>query len=233
MTKGGMTGTKVPLDGESLRGLWLLDRMDGHARTQFLSRASVRSFRAGEALYRAGTEVRALLIVTGGHVRVVREHPQKTIVIHDERRGGCLGEVPLFEGTTYPATAIASEPTTCLVIPREVVLVAVREQPDLAIALLQRLAARVRILVDRIDSNGTRTVNSRLAQLLVERSGSTRGKVFTIGVTQQQAAEEIGTVRELVVRGLRELRDRSVIEAKGNGRYLVRDMDALRRIAHT
>jgi len=47
----------------------------------------------------------------------------------------------------------------------------------------------------------------------------------------QQVAEEIGTVRELVVRGLRARRLQGAIETTGNGRYLVRDESLLRQIA--
>lgn len=162
---------------------------------------------------------------------MVRERSGKTLFLHDEPRGGCLGEVPLFEGTTYPATAIASEPTECLVIRRDAMLRATRAHPDLALMLLQRLAARVRGLVERIDGNAMLTTRARLARLLLARAPAMPGRAFTLGVTQQQAAEEIGTVRELVVRGLRALRDDGVIEAAGGGRYRVRDTEALQRIA--
>jgi CRP-like cAMP-binding protein len=52
--------------------------------------------------------------------------------------------------------------------------------------------------------------------------------VFTPGGTQLQIAEELGTVREGVVRALRELRRAGLIEAAGQGRIRVADAAALR-----
>jgi CRP/FNR family transcriptional regulator len=166
-----------------------------------------------------------------GRVRLLRESHGRTILIHHEERGGCLGEVPLFEGTTYPATAMAAEPTRCLVIHREAILEMVRTEPELALALLARLAARVRHVVDRLDRNTSQSTLGRLAEHLLARASASRARAFTLGASQQQAAEELGTVRELVVRGLRALRDRGAIVALGGGRYSVADEGLLRRIA--
>ena len=108
---------------------------------------------------------------------------------------------------------------------------AIHNNPDLALAILARLAARVRFLVDKLDRTANQSTLGRLAELILARAESAHGKSFTLGATQQQAAEEIGTVRELVVRGLRTLRDRGAIESRGGGRYIVMNEALLREIA--
>lgn len=110
-------------------------------------------------------------------------------------------------------------------------LAAVRADPELALALLSRLAGRVRLLVERLDQQTGHSTLGRLATLVVRRAASANGRSFSLGGTQLQVAEEIGTVRELVVRGLRTLRDRGVIESHGEGRYIVTDAAALHEIA--
>jgi CRP/FNR family transcriptional regulator len=225
MSSHGSAGTKVPLHP------WPLADLPGPVRAALLANATERRFRADEVLYLAGSPARALYLVVEGRVRLLRGHDGRTIFIHDELAGGSLGEVPLFEGTTYPATAIAAEPTRCLVLPREAILEAVRTHPELALAILSRLAARVRFLVDKLDRTASQSTLARLAELILSRAKSTGGKSFTLGATQQRAAEEIGTVRELIVRGLRTLRDQGAIEAKGGGRYVMKDERLLRRLA--
>ena len=197
-----------------------------------LAQGSERQFAAGEVLYLAGSEAHALYLVLEGRVRLLRERGGRAVYIHDEAPGGTLGEVPLFEGTTYPATAIAAEPTRCIVLHRDAVLAAVRENPDFALALLGRLAGRVRQLVERVDRNAAQSTLTRLADHLLARAAASSATSFTLGGTQQQTAEEIGTVRELVVRGLRTLRERSVIEARGGGRYVITNKRALHAMAH-
>jgi CRP/FNR family transcriptional regulator len=223
-------GTEVPSQSAAAHP-WVLDALNTRSRAALLAASVERRFTVGEIVYLAGSPAQSLYLVLEGRVRLVRESHGRTILIHDEGHGGCLGEVPLFEGSTYPATATAGEPTRCLVLPRDAILETMRREPDFAIAVLARLASRVRHLIDRLDRNTTRPTLSRLAGHLLTRSESGRGRSFTLGASQQHAAEELGTVRELVVRGLRTLRDRGAIEARGGGRYAVADEALLRRIA--
>jgi predicted transcriptional regulator len=53
----------------------------------------------------------------------------------------------------------------------------------------------------------------------------------TLGGTQQEVAEELGTVREVVVRAVRALCESGAIEPAGRGRYRVRDAARLRELA--
>lgn len=208
---------------------WLRGALPERTRRLLLEGGIERSFATDEVIYTAGSDAGRMYLVLEGRVRLLRERDGNAIVIHEETTGGCIGEVPLFEGTTYPATAICAEPTHCLVLERNLILDMMRSQPELALALLGRLAQRIRHLIDRLDRNSAQSTLARLAQLILARSTGKRS--FTLGVTQQQAAEEIGTVRELVVRGLRTLRDRGIIAAKGGGRYVVLDLVALREVA--
>ncbi len=232
MTRTGHTGTKVSRPvSKGDHHPWPLAELPAQTRRALLASATQRSFHTDEVLYLAGQEALSLYLVLEGRVRLLRGHTGRPLHIHDEIAGGALGEVPLFEGTTYPATAVAAEPTRCLVLQRDAILEAVQRHPELALAILARLSGRIRLLVDRLDRSATRSVRSRLADLVASRSKAANGRSFTLGATQQQAAEEIGTVRELVVRGLKALRDDGVIEARGGGRYVVRDSARLRRIA--
>jgi CRP-like cAMP-binding protein len=225
------TGTKVPPPQQASVHPWILDALSPRARAALLAASVERRFTVGEVLYLASSPARSLYLVLEGRVRLLRESHGRTILIHDEEPGGCLGEVPLFEGGSYPATATAAEPTRCLVLHRDAILETVRREPEFALAVLGRLASRVRLLIDRLDRNTTQPTLGRLAAHLLMRSMSSRGRSFTLGASQQQTAEELGTVRELVVRGLRTLRDRGAIEARGGGRYSVADEALLRRIA--
>jgi CRP/FNR family transcriptional regulator len=203
------------------------------ARSALLAGAVERRFAAGAVLYLAGAPARGLYLVLEGRVRVLRAGGGRPHVLHVEGPGGTLGEVPVFEGLDgaappYPATAVAAEPTRCLVVSRAGVRAAVRAHPELALALLARLAARVRLLVERADARVARSTRARLAALLLVRHAASGGRAFALARTQQEAAEELGTVRELVVRGLRALRAAGTIRAVGGGRYVVTDEARLR-----
>jgi CRP/FNR family transcriptional regulator len=191
-------------------------------------RAIERRFATGDILFRAGEEAAGLMVVLEGRVRVVRKAGDRAQVVHVERVGGTLGEVPVFSGGGYPATAFAAEPTVCAVIGREVLLAAVKSNPETAFVLLERLAQRVRELVERLDRSALRPVSARLAEYLIMRADARGRAVIAIGMTQQQLAEELGTVREVVVRELHALRASGLVRALGGGRFEIVDAPALR-----
>src|SRR5688500_6253822 len=135
------------------------------------ARATERAFTPNEMLFRAGAPARGLFVVTEGRVRVLRAMAGRQHVVHVEGVGGTLGEVPLFAGGGFPATAIAAEPTRCVIIGREAIGAAMASDPAVAWVLLERLALRVRELVDRLDRLAGQSVTSRLATLILERDG--------------------------------------------------------------
>jgi CRP/FNR family transcriptional regulator len=218
------------IDDGTLTRLALFKGLNHRALQTLSEGASLRSYAPGAVLWRAGAKPGGLFIVLDGEVRVVRSRDGRQHVIHTEGPGGTLGDVPLFHGSDYPATAIAARRTRCVAIGRQVLLSAIHHDPALAIALLERLAGRVRHLVDRLDRVAVQTVHARLATWLIDRHAPHDGS-FTLGTTQSELAEELGTVREVVSRALRDMRDSGLIRSTGRGRYAVPDLEALREVA--
>jgi CRP/FNR family transcriptional regulator len=195
-------------------------------------RAIERHFAADETLFIAGAPARGLFIVLDGSVRVLRARDGRQHVIHHEGRWGTLGEVPLYDGAGYPATAIAATDTRCAIVTRETLAAMMVDDPRLSWRLLETLAARVRGLVDRVDALATQDVAARLAAHLLARSVSRDGMdVATLDGTQVRLAEDLGTVREVVVRALRALQRDGLVRRLGPGRYELLRPDAVRALA--
>ena len=225
------------IDLETLDRTNLFDGINDAARRELATRSTLRRFAKDEVLWTAGSEPRGLFVILEGSVRVVRETAGRHSVIHTEGPNGTLGEVPLFEGTTLPATAIASEATECVCITAAALDAAIQADTGVARILLGRLAKRVRGLVDRVERLSAHSVRRRLAAFLLGRdqlarggSGSGSGQ-FSLGRSQAAVAEELGTVRGVLVRSLRELRESGLIDSAGRGRWLVADRDALTILA--
>lgn len=197
------------------------------ARRELAARAVTRRFAAGEVLFTAGSEARGLFVILDGRVRVMRGARGRPHVVHEEGPGGTLGEVPLFDGGGYPATAVAREPTRCVVYSPKAIRAAMAADPAVGWAIARALSRRVRELVTRLDAFEARDVTARVAHALRARHRASGGATFALGQTHEQLAEELWTVREVVVRSLRELRQRGVITSAGRGRYRVADARAL------
>lgn len=201
------------------------------ARRELSRRGVERRYAAGDVIFSAGDPALGIHLVLEGRVRVVRDSGTRRQLVHVEGAGGALGEVALFDGECYPATAIAAEPTRCVLLPRAAVHAALAAGPETALLLLGRLAARVRTLVDRLDRLTFLSVNRRLARFLLERAEARGTGRCSLGMTQGQLAEELGTVREVVVRELLALRRLGIIRPLGGNRFEVLDAERLRALA--
>ena len=189
-------------------------------------------FADGERLFTAGDEVAGLHLILSGAVRIVREGEGRSVVIHREQEGGLLGEVALFSNGIYPATAFAVVQTRALLLPATGIWRELRANSDLAELLLRRLANRTREVITRLDRLVHQSVLRRLARHIVRRAAaqSRGGQPISLGMTQVQLAEELGTVKEVVVRELRTLRRLRLVEPAGRGLYRVVDLAALRAL---
>ena len=197
-----------------------------------LGRAShVATLSAGSVLWRAGAPATHLFVVLSGRVRIVRSHRGRQHLVHVARPGDSIGEVPVLDGAGYPATAIAAEPTECLAMPADLVLELLERDGALARIFLQRLANRVRVLVDRLAGQTLGDVRSRLAGSLVGLAVAQESDTIRLPRPQAEWAEDLGTVRETLAREIGRLVERGVVAREGRGRIRVVDAGTLEAIA--
>lgn len=219
-------------DSELLGGLPPFDALSAHTRLRLVTESTARHFVAGATLFNAGEPATALYIILEGQVRVLQARHGRQRVVHTEGVGGTLAEVPLFAGGVLPATAEAITATRCLTISGDALRSVIREDPSVALLFLRTLSLRVRSLVERLDRLSSQSVTSRLAAFMLSRIECGHGSEdFSLGMTQEELAEELATVREVIVRGLAQLRRAGAIESAGRGRFRVRDAATLRRLA--
>ena len=216
---------------EQLRGaLTALGELPEATLMRLAGAARERRYAKGAILYRAGDRADGLYIVLSGRVHVTRETTNRAAFLHVESEGGVLGEIPVFGGGTFPATACAVMPTRCVHLPTEAIDRLIGDDPAFARFALRRLAQRAHGLLRRIDELTATTITARVAGYLLIRAESL-GSDFTLGMSQEALAGELGTAREVIVRALRALVAAGAIERTGRSRFVVRRAALLRAIA--
>ena len=193
--------------------------------------ATLRRLPRRGVLFRAGDAPAALHFVLSGRVRVARRASDGSSVLHFEEAGGVLGEIPVFGGGPYPATATAAESVVCAVIAADVVERLLREEPEFARFALRRLATRARVVLERLDELSSYTVTARLARHLIATAGGSTSREIALGTSQAALADRLGTAREVLVRSLRALCDAGAIRRVGRSRFVVADPARLRAMA--
>lgn len=214
----------------------LFGQLDADDLGALAQRAIERRLRRGEILFMSGDIARGLYVVVEGAIRAYRVGADgREQVIHVERAGATLAEIPVFDEGTFPSTTAAEEDSVVLFIPREEVLRLCAERPAISLAALKLLARRLRQCAALVESLSLRDVDRRLAKLLIEEAADYgrrvgKGVEFELALTQQQIAARIGSVREVVSRALARMQQSGLIQMEGR-RVRIPDEAALRSYA--
>ncbi len=190
-------------------------------------RAVARSCSAGEMIFAEGDACSGLYVVETGHVRIFKSSAAgREQVLSIDGPGSSIAEVPVFDGGVYPASAVALDEATLLLIRKEDFNELCLAHPQVALKVLRVLGARLRRLVGIIEELSFTTVRHRLASLLL-RLAQLDGKKTSDGVAialpanNQELAAQIGTVRELVSRNLSRLQAEGILRIDGRAVILL------------
>lgn len=193
-----------------------------------------RQFSAGEMIFSEGDSCPGLWVIESGKVRIFKTSASgREQVLAVEGPGSSVAELPVFDGGNYPASASAVGDATLLFVSREDFRLLCLKQPEVALKVLRVVGRRLRGLVAIIEELSFSTVRRRLVSFLLrlarQAQRSPRGVSVTLPASQQELASQIGTVRELVSRGLSRLQAEGILEIEGR-QIVIRDLKALEKI---
>lgn len=222
----------LPISVDELRTkVPVLERVPDATLRRIAAHAVERRYEKETTLFRAGDPADGLYVVLAGRVRVSRASADRIELLHTEDVGGVLGEIPVFGGGPFPATAIAQATTRCAHLPIAAVEKLLGDDPVFVRFALARLAERSRALLRRIDELTATTITARVAGYVLVRASQADGTPFTLGMPQEELAHELGTAREVIVRALRALVDAGAIVRSGRSRFAVANAAVLQAMA--
>jgi CRP-like cAMP-binding protein len=131
----------------------LLARLSGRQRGRLASRATTRRYRKGSIIVRQGDTSMSFYVVLAGSVRIEREGEAGGVDVDRVRPGGFFGEMGLIDDLPRAATAIAEEETECALLAKWDFQNELRDDPDIALALLPLLTSRIRELDELLHSS--------------------------------------------------------------------------------
>jgi CRP-like cAMP-binding protein len=216
----------------ALRRTVLFGELDDAELNALAERAVERRVARDEILFVAGDEAQGLFVIVSGSLRAFREGVDgREQVIHVERAGATIAELPVFDDKPYPSTVAAEEETLVLYLDKNDVKSLCLKYPQIALAGLKMLAGRLRRCAELVEALSLREVDQRLARWLLSEArargrGTASGTEVTLALTNQQIAARIGSVREVVSRALSRLQQNGLITIDGR-RITICDEQAL------
>ena len=184
-----------------------------------LVKAQQKKFKSGKAIYREGHKPNGVYILKKGKVKVyqtAQNGQRQTMYIYTP--GELFGYRPIISNEMHPVTAVALEESTCDFIPRAHFLSCVQNSPVLSNALLVSLSHEFSVWVNTISVFARYPVKSRvaLALLVLQEKFRTKEKSNEVTLSRSELASYIGTVKEMVVRVVQELKKDKIVETQGS-----------------
>lgn len=171
---------------------------------EFLSRTIVvKEYAPGEVLFLEGQPCQGLWVVGEGAAKVVKTTPQgRQLVLATQEAPSTIAEVPVVDGGPYPASLIAVQHTSALLILKQDFTAMCLNNPAFTLRFLKVFGRRLRQIVSLTERITFGTIRQRLALDLLERMRLAGTNQFQIQETQEELASRLGTVREVVSRNM-------------------------------
>ncbi len=188
----------------------------------------IKKYSEGQLIAYAGEKVDRLCIVLSGGVKgEMIDFSGKTIKIEDIDPPKPLAVAFLFgKSNTYPVNIIANKTTELLIIPKASVLRLFQHNEQILLNFLNAISNKSQFLSQKIKFLTFQTIKGKIANYLLQLSGGKDGEIV-LSLSQNEMAELFGVTRPSVGRGMRELHNDEVIEAKGKNIKII-DVVALK-----
>ncbi|HXY39231.1 MAG TPA: Crp/Fnr family transcriptional regulator [Vicinamibacteria bacterium] len=219
-----------------LRSSTLYRNLSAEDQRRLAQVSLARSYGRGDTIFSEGDPPDFLVTIADGRVKVVKMVPSgKEIILEIFGPGDPVGAVVAYEGRPYPASAIALEPCSCILVRRSEFFALLERHPSFVRGFLSGMALRIVELTRRIPEVAGGRVETRFAHLflkLAERVGQRRpeGRFVPMPLSRQELAELTGTTTETCIRIMSRWGKEGVVSTERDG-FLVRDEETLQRLA--
>lgn len=191
-----------------------------------------RRFKKGEIIFSDGDEGKGFYVVVQGLVKIFKLSPEgKEQILHIYGPGEPFGQVAVYAGWSYPASAEAIAESHALFFPREAFVDLITRIPSLAMSMLAVLSMRLRAFTIQVENLSLKEVPGRLAGYLIylleeqkERDG------VTLNISKGQLASLLGTIPETLSRIFSRMTELGLIEVEGR-RIKLLNRDGLEELA--
>lgn len=195
----------------ALKSCPLFSQLPENTLAKLSTSAHLREFIDGDVLFSQGKKADGFFLVVKGEIEVfcAGENGREQIM-HQFAEGELCGEVPLFEGRAYPASARARGDLSAFYIVGEEFLEVAFDEPEILLEMLAVLSKRLRKFVALVENLSLRDVTARICKYLLDLPQE--NGVVTLDCSKIDLAARIGTIPETISRSLRKLSQQGAIQ---------------------
>lgn len=184
---------------------------------KILSGIAVRlTFKRGDIIFHDGDKGDGIYIVETGKIKVFKlSLDGREQILHIYGPGHMFGEVPVFQGKSFPASSMTLEPSNIIFLPRDRFVALISTTPALSMNILADLSRRLRAFTIQIEALSLKEVPARLAAYILTLSKEQKNPVRVhLPISKALLSNLIGTTPETTSRMLKKMGDAGLIRVQ-------------------
>lgn len=192
----------------------------------------------GAMLFIEGQLARGVFVLCSGKVKLsTTSREGKTIITKISEPGDVLGLNAVISNRPYEVTAEMMEPGQANFIPRDSLMLMLKDFPEASMRVAQQLSRNYYTAYEEIRTLGlAASPSEKFAKLLLSWSTKTTqndgSSQVKLTLTHEEIAEIIGTTRETVSRLFSEFKKKQLMQSKG-ATLVIRSRVALEKIVQS
>jgi CRP/FNR family cyclic AMP-dependent transcriptional regulator len=208
---------------DSLRGIPLFRRVSEGDLEELATHLIERRFPKNATVVEEGLPGDYMYVIREGRVKVTKASEDgREKIMNFLEAGAFFGDMALLGDETRSASVKTLEESLLLALSRRDFIDLLRQSPDLALAVIEELANRLRETNEQARSLSFQGVEERTRNLFerIARPDASGARMLTPSLTHQQIADMVGTSRETVTRAIKQLKGSGWLTQDGK-RYVV------------
>jgi len=188
-----------------------------------------RKYKKGEMIFSEYDTADGFYVAVNGRVKIYKSSPEgKEQILHIFGKGDPFGEIAVFTGKSFPASAQTLEDCNTIFFPKNDFIGLIKKDPALSLNMLSVLSMRLKRFTSLIEDLSLKEVPGRLAAYLLylsERNNSCDELILDI--SKSQLASILGTIPETLSRILSKMTRENLIESDGKRKFIIKNRDSL------
>lgn len=189
------------------------------------------NYNKNEILCKQGGFATHVLFLTGGLVKVYKEHHDKNLILKFARPGEFIGLSSLFNKEVFNYSAASIDSSKVYSININSIKLIVRENPAFAERIISQLNQNTAQYFERIISLTQKQLHGRIADAILHLSRDIyKAERFNMLLTRRDLAEFCGMSTESAIRILKEFHNDKIVKLEGKN-LEVKSFQLLQRLS--
>ncbi|PKN52536.1 MAG: transcriptional regulator [Deltaproteobacteria bacterium HGW-Deltaproteobacteria-13] len=198
------------------------------------SQAIYKKFKSGDLVIGETDQIRSFYVVIAGQLKLYKssaEGREQTLSLLSP--GDPFGLCTAFATDSFPASAMAIEESSVLIIPGELMEAIAKKEPTLLLNIIQILSQRLKDAMTLIESLALKEIPERLSAFLLHalsKDADEKKNKLELTISHRELSKILGSTPEALSRALRKMSNDRILVVEGRT-ITILDRQALEELA--